>query len=131
MFRKTCPELAKYFHRQEQPTRHRQQRTATPSAPPGIDSTRTARQIEHCLDELHRRQIDLTATYADWVEIGFAFASMGEDGRGYFHQVSEMHPKYEPMECERKFTELLRSANGRVNIGTFFHRCQQEGIELI
>jgi hypothetical protein len=91
--------------------------------PPTDDPTH--QRLTHCISELQRSGIDLTATYEDWVKIGLSFASMGEDGRTYYHEVSRFYPKYDYTETDAKFTELLRNRTGQVNIGSFFHLCEE------
>ncbi|MBC6992276.1 DUF3987 domain-containing protein [Hymenobacter sp. BT491] len=66
--------------------------------------------------------------YASWVQIGFAFASLGEIGREYFHRVSRVSPKYNRRECEKKFSGLLKDYDGRTDIGSFFGLCKKAGI---
>ncbi|CCH55889.1 hypothetical protein BN8_05186 [Fibrisoma limi BUZ 3] len=78
-------------------------------------------RINEYLTRLHHTNTDLTANYEDWVKIGLAFASLGEEGRSGFHEASRLHPKYSYQETEAKFSELLRNRSGQVNIGTFFH----------
>lgn len=85
----------------------------------------THQRLTTCINELQRSGIDLTATYEDWVKIGLAFASLGEYGRTYYHDVSRLYPKYDYTETDAKFSELLRNRTGLVNIGTFFHLCEQ------
>lgn len=85
----------------------------------------TRRRINDCISQLHRLNIDLTIHYDDWIQVGLAFASIGEQGRIYFHEVSRQNTGYTYSECDTKFTELLRNRKGSVNIGSFFHRCQE------
>ncbi|WP_460911689.1 DUF3987 domain-containing protein [Spirosoma areae] len=81
--------------------------------------------INDSISQLHAKGIDLTDSYDTWVEIGFAFASMGDEGRIYFHEVSRLNAGYNYQQCDAKFTELLRSRNGSITIGTFFRRCEE------
>ena len=85
----------------------------------------THERIRNYIQQLQVNQIDLTASYEDWVKVGLSLASLGESGRLYFHQVSQLNPKYEPRQTDAKFTELLQNRNGQVNVGTFLHLCQQ------
>lgn len=85
----------------------------------------THRQVIECVARLQSVGVDLTDQYETWVEIGLAFASLGDEGRIYFHQVSSQSSKYDYQQCEAKFNELLKNRTGRVNIGTFFHHCEQ------
>ena len=77
--------------------------------------------------EIKRRHIVMTESYDDWISIGFSLASLGEEGREYFHIVSSQNAKYTERETDRKFDGFLRG-NGRIGIGTFFHYCKQFGV---
>ncbi|MBS1559042.1 MAG: DUF3987 domain-containing protein [Bacteroidetes bacterium] len=84
--------------------------------------------IEFCLADINARKIDITVVEKDWHAIGLAFASLGEQGRNYFHAVSEHFPKYNFTEADREFDHCLKYANGSVGIKTFFYHCKQHGI---
>ncbi|RIV19416.1 DUF3987 domain-containing protein [Fibrisoma montanum] len=114
---KTMPLLAEY-RLDAQSVGERSQRQSQTQNVPDDD---THRRIDDYLQRLHQFGVDLTANYEDWVKIGLAFASLGEEGRSAFHEASRLHPKYTYQETETKFSELLRNRNGQVNIGTFFH----------
>ena len=77
--------------------------------------------------EIKRRHIDMTENYDDWINLGFSLASLGEEGREYFHIVSSQNAKYTERETDRKFDGFLRG-NGRIGIGTFFHYCKLFGV---
>jgi hypothetical protein len=77
--------------------------------------------------EIKRRHIDMTENYDDWINIGFSLASLGEEGREYFHIVSSQNAKYTERETDRKFDGFLRG-HGRIGIGTFFHYCKLFGV---
>lgn len=79
--------------------------------------------------EIATRGIDLTGTYDDWMKIGAALSSLGESGRQWFHIVSSQNGGYNAADCDRKFSNLLRSTK-RIGIGTFFYACKQAGLEL-
>lgn len=98
-----------------------------PVAPPEVEplDEATRRRINDAISRAHGSGVDLTARYEDWVEIGLAFASLGEAGRTYFHQVSSLHPRYNYQQADAKFTDLLRNRNGQVGIGSFFHIVRQ------
>lgn len=86
---------------------------------------KTRRLVSDSISQLQQRGIDLTEGYEQWVEIGFAFASMGDEGRIYFHLVSQLNPTYDYQPCDAKFTDLLKTRNGSVTIGTFLRRCEE------
>ena len=89
----------------------------------------TTSHVEELIQQIESRGIDLTATYSDWIKIGFAFADQfGEQGREYFHRVSQMYSNYSREECDQQYTNCLKSNGSGVGIGTFFQMCKNEGI---
>uniref|UniRef100_UPI004048898E DUF3987 domain-containing protein n=1 Tax=Algoriphagus sp. TaxID=1872435 RepID=UPI004048898E len=89
----------------------------------------TTSHVEELIQQIESRRIDLTTTYTDWIRVGFALAhEFGEQGREYFHRVSQMHSKYSREECDRQYTNCLKSNGSGVGIGTFFQMCKDEGI---
>lgn len=68
-------------------------------------------------------------TYESWVRIGFALVTeFGEEGRGYFHELSKLSPKYDLVDCDRKFDNCLRSNKGEVSFATIVHLAKALGI---
>lgn len=67
--------------------------------------------------------------YDRWYRIGLALATLGEDGRTYFHRVSRLSPKYNEAECDRQFTLSLQKGSGAITVGTFIHICKEAGID--
>ena len=60
--------------------------------------------------------------HEDWVKVGFAFVNrFGEQGRELFHLYSALSPKYKAAECDRKYTNLLRTTKGTVTIASFYY----------
>ena len=52
-------------------------------------------EVEQIIQKLEANQTDITSTYSDWRNIGFAFAdAFGENGRALFHRVSRFHHGY-------------------------------------
>lgn len=84
-------------------------------------------RAERCCREIVSRGIDITATYNNWFRVGAALASLGEQGRSLFHQVSAQNVGYKAAETDRKFTNCLNNISN-ISIGTFFHICSQYGI---
>lgn len=67
--------------------------------------------------------------YNEWMEIGFAFASIGEDGRKYFLKLSLTNKEYSDTEEElnKKFDGFLQDYDGRSTLGTFFFYAKKYG----
>lgn len=102
-------------------------RIAQPFRPRYSFTDDTDERVYMACMEIKRRHIDMTENYDDWINLGFSLASLGEEGRKYFHIVSQQNPKYSQRETDRKFDGFLRG-NGRIGIGTFFHYCKLFGV---
>jgi hypothetical protein len=90
----------------------------------------TASHVEEVIQQIESVRIDLTETYYDWVMIGFALANeFGENGRDYFHRVSQFHPGYSWEECDKQYTYCIKSTGSGVTIGSFFQKCSSVGIK--
>jgi hypothetical protein len=91
----------------------------------------TSNDVEHCINQITGRSINIAEEYHDWLRIGMAFASeFGEQGRDYFHQISSLSSKYDRDKCDKKYTNLLKTGGGRVKIASFFWLCKLAGIEI-
>ena len=88
--------------------------------------------VEVIIQRLEEAHTDITANYADWRDICFAFADeFGESGRDYFHRVSRFYPEYSHSVCDKQFDNCLKAKGHGVTIKTFFHLAQQAGISLV
>ena len=87
----------------------------------------TLKHVAKCVEKILSARIDITAGYKDWLSVGFSLASLGENGRDFFHTVSSIYPGYNREQCDRKFTELCGSVQ-RVQINTFFEICRNYGV---
>ncbi len=70
-------------------------------------------------------------TYPEWLKLGFALASIGEDGREYFIEISKSHPvhgKDSPSVINEQFNNCLASYDpNKSTIRTLFHMAEQHG----
>ena len=82
----------------------------------GVEAGIVTRLVKHAISA---RRIILD-DYDEWIRIGYALASLGEDGRELFHLLSATSSKYSQTECDKKFTAILRTSRGEVSIGTLF-----------
>ncbi len=70
---------------------------------------------------IESQEIDVTFNYERWYKIGFAIATeYGEEGREYFHRVSQFYPRYKYRECDSAYTYYVRNTRGLITIKTFF-----------
>lgn len=91
----------------------------------------TSQDMEYIISQIRSRRIDLTESYHDWIQIGFALADQyGEGGRDYFHAISEMHPEYNQQSTDAKYDNFLKTNDGSVGIATLFYKCKEYGIQF-
>ena len=77
------------------------------------------------------RNANIAESYADYVRLGFALANgLGSDGRNLYHMLCAHSTKYRMQDCERKWQECLRKADGRTSIATFYHMARQAGVDI-
>lgn len=87
-------------------------------------------KISRCCDVIDKNGIDITGDYHAWFTICSALASLGEDGRYFFHVCSRQNPNYNRDAADRKFSSILRT-NKRIGVGSFFSICLMYGITYI
>jgi len=73
---------------------------------------------------------DKIDNYGDWIDCGFALASLGEEGRSYFLELSNnSNYKDSPEEIDSKFDNLLTTGSGDVTVATLFKLAIEYGYE--
>lgn len=81
--------------------------------------------------ELINRGANIAEDYNDYVRLGFALANgLGSDGRDLYHMLCAHSTKYRRKDCERKWQECLRQADGRTSIATFYHMARLAGVDI-
>ena len=91
----------------------------------------TSQDMQYIIDQIRSKRIDLTASYYDWTQIGFALAHhFAEEGRAYFHAISEAHPEYSEIATDKKYDNFLKTNDGSVSIATLFYKCKEHGIAI-
>ncbi len=81
-----------------------------------IDKKELDRAIEVLAEKLPNH------SYDEWLKLGFALASVGEDGREFFLKLSLGNPNYSDSEekLNAKFDGLLKDYNGEITLGSLF-----------
>ncbi len=87
-------------------------------------------KLELYAQQIHESGIDITSDYKDWVEIAYACASQGEAGREPFHLISSNYSGYAREECDKHFSNCLKTTRSCVNIGTLVKIAKDHGIDL-
>lgn len=81
--------------------------------------------------ELMERGANIADDYHDYVKLGFALVNgLGSQGHGLYHMLCSASPKYRTADCERKWNECMRKADGRTSIATFYHMARQAGVDI-
>ena len=83
-------------------------------------------RVEKLILQLQEKQIDITQEEEIWWRLACAFANeFGEQGRSYFHTISQFHPKYKSRETNRKYSYALKGKYKQITIGTFFSKAHE------
>ncbi|MBV7534072.1 VapE domain-containing protein [Chitinophaga sp. sic0106] len=88
--------------------------------------------FESIVQEIESRRIDLTGDYQAWLRIGFALADkFGQNGRQYYHRISQFHHKYKYELADRQYTNCLKAGRSGVTIATFYYYAKQAGLQTV
>ena len=112
---------------------HQSSQRPRKSFPYTYSNLSTRRQIEALINELSMNGIDITSTYDDWLNVGFAIANeFGESGRQYFHDLSSNYLGYDLGQTDDQYDRCLRAGptSNPITIKTFFAKCRDAGILL-
>lgn len=94
----------------------------------------TTGDFDLILKQIIGRGVSICESYNDWVRIGLAFADQfGEEGRQYFHDVSQFYGKYKFKRCNLQYDYSLkhRSSGGKkANISTFYYLAKCNNINI-
>jgi len=97
----------------------------------GITYSDQQSEVLQLIEKLESSSIDLTASYEEWRNIGFALAdAFGENGREIYHRISRFHPEYDYPECDKQFDACLKSNGSGVNLNTLFYLAKNAGITI-
>lgn len=89
------------------------------------------KEIEELVRKIEVAGVDLTTTYKDWLDIGFALADyIGEEGRSYYHRISCFYHNYNNLETDRQYDACLKRHGSGITIKTLFHLAKQAGIDI-
>lgn len=77
--------------------------------------------FERVVSEIQERKIDVTIDYERWMVLGFSIAtSFEEEGRDYFHRLSQFNESYDFDECDKKYDNFLETKSGTLNVCWFY-----------
>lgn len=85
-------------------------------------------KVEYCISEICAKKIDITDFYDNWLAVGCAFAyEFKEEGRAYFHSVSQFSSKYTVAAADDQYDQCLKY-NYTTSLKPFFSLCRVEDI---
>ena len=88
-------------------------------------------RVNALVEEIERLKVDLTQTYDEWRNVGFALADgFGEQGRNLFHRLSKFYPDYDSAECDKQYNKCLNSYGSGITINTLFYYAMHAGIVI-
>jgi hypothetical protein len=91
----------------------------------------TANDVEHVVNQLVYRGLNIAESYHDYIKVGMAFAThYGEGGRDYFHRVAGVSGKYTREHTDAKYINFLKSGRRSVTIASFFYMAKEAGCEI-
>ncbi|MCR4293662.1 MAG: PriCT-2 domain-containing protein [Candidatus Kuenenia sp.] len=68
-------------------------------------------------------------TYESWLQQGFALANeFGEDGRSFYHALSQKSGKYNQLDCDKKYDNCIKTNKGAYTFATIMHLAKQAGV---
>lgn len=103
-----------------------------PSNHPNIQPSSVSDDIDLVVSRIEASHTDITGSYSDWLNLGFALADeFGEGGRDYFHRISKFYAKYSLTDCNKQFDQCLKSRGHGITIKTLFHLAKQAGIDVV
>ena len=96
-----------------------------------FEEFKETKEIEELVRRIEERGIDLTTTYEDWLDIGFALADyVGEEGRSYYHRISCFYHNYNNLETDRQYDACLKRHGSGITIKTLYYLAKQHGIDI-
>ncbi len=88
--------------------------------------------FDNILEQIISRRLNLCENYHEWLRIAFSLVhKFGEQGRNYFHLVSQFSSKYDAVLADKQYTVCLKhTGNTQATIATFYYYCKSAGIQL-
>jgi len=94
-------------------------------------------KVERYLEEIEKQGKDIAPDHAQWLSMSFAFASLGEAGREYFHRACQYWKKpgedkeYERKLWDKEFNGFLEThdPDRSPKLDKFFKLCHKQGIK--
>ena len=74
------------------------------------------------VEKIEASRISIAPSYDEYLKLAIVFYNEhGEDGRGLYHRVCSLDPKYNSRDCDKQFTEVSKRGYTDCTIGTLLH----------
>jgi predicted P-loop ATPase len=91
----------------------------------------TNSNMDHILQQVRDKAVNVLEDYYDWMRAGMAFANeYGESGRDMFHIISSPSEKYSREKTDKAYNAMLRTAKNGNSISTVYYLCKKAGLEI-
>lgn len=83
------------------------------------------------IQEAIRQGVCFANDYNEWVMLAFAIADgFGENGRDYFHGLSQNHSAYKASSTDKQFNIALKNKKSGITVGSLYYWLQSAGFQL-
>ena len=74
------------------------------------------------VEKIEASGISIAPSYDEYLKLAIVFYNeQGEDGRGLYHRVCSLDPKYKSRDCDKQFNEVSKRGYADCSIGTLVH----------
>ena len=74
------------------------------------------------VEKIEASRISIAPSYDEYLKLAIVFYNeQGEDGRGLYHRVCSLDPKYNSRDCDKQFTEVSKRNYTQCSKGTLVH----------
>ena len=78
--------------------------------------------IIELVEKIEAYGISIAPSYDEYLKLAIVFYNeQGEDGRGLYHRVCSLDPKYKSRDCDEQFNEVSKRGYSDCSIGTLVH----------
>ncbi len=86
--------------------------------------------FKEMMQEVESRHLNICDSYSEWLRCGLSLAEkFGENGRGYFHILSQSSLKYDPAQCDKQYTHCVNARGTGITINTLYYYLSKAGIK--
>lgn len=87
-------------------------------------------EVNVITERIEAEKIDITDGYKQWLKLGFALGTLGENGRSIFHRISKFYNGYNEAEANNQFSHCLKPREAGTSIKTFFFLAKSKGVDV-